>query len=102
MDELIETHNRCIFAYITAPCSAALLTFSCVVIFHIILPFWLIFTICMLGPLASAIMRIRIWWKKEILFSPEELDSRIVNTFFSAIIPELLFVVLAFGFLLAE
>jgi len=88
--------------YITFPCMAILLAIICAFAFHIWLPFWLVGTIALLGPLVSSIMRFRLWVNRYELLSEEDMNSHQASIVFAAIPLEIVFWIIAMGFLLSE
>jgi len=102
MDKLNNIHSRSILLYISFPCLAIFLTIICARFLHILLPFRLVGSIFILGPLVSAIMRVRFWKKRHEYLSEEILNTRQAKVIFSSIPAEILFWVIAMGFLLSE
>ena len=100
MEELHKVLSRCIALYISLPALAIISAAICAFFFHFLPPAWLIATICCLTPLVCARLRWKLWKKRDILFSADELESRPVQIFFMAIPVEIAFSIIAMGFIL--
>ena len=101
MDELSRIHSKSMLLMIVFPCFAFTIMLFCVYCFDFWLPFRLFAAIALLGPLVSAITRIKLWKNRFERLSPDVLDSRPAKIFFAAIPIEILFWVIAMGCVLS-
>ena len=102
MDKLTSINSKAIVVYISFPCFAIILAIICAIVFHFLIPFWLLGTIALLGPLVSAFMRFQFWKKRHMLLPSDVLNSRQARIVFAAIPAEIIFWIIGMGFLLLE
>ena len=100
MDRLTSIHNKSIIMYVLFPLASIALTFGCAFVLHIWLPFELVGSVALLGVLISAIMKFRLWINRYELLDDSILKSNQARVIFCSIPAEVVFWMIAMGFLL--
>ena len=86
--------------YIAIPGALIALAILCAKLFHWLPPSWLIGVLACLSPSVCAVIRCRLWSKRNTLFSPDELEKLSVKIFFAAIPIEICFSLIGMGFII--